>query len=113
MPTVEAAAHPLNVHAWAEGEFRAAFVRLVSDVGADAAWDIYEKLGKRPRGRPPGPTQPERDEELLRLVGALNIPNRIANAEAARLIHDAFPGRYGPNQKAVETKIRRLEQRSP
>jgi hypothetical protein len=108
-----AAANPLDYSAWAEGEFLAAFVRLVSQVGADAAWDVYEKLGKRPRGRPPGPKHPERTEELRRLVAALNTPNPTPTAQAAQLIHAAFPGIYGPNQKAVETKIRRLGQRNP
>jgi hypothetical protein len=111
IPTV-AATNPLDYPGWAEGEFLAAFVRLVDRVGADDAWRIYEKLGKRPRGRPPGPKHPERNEELQQLVAALNTPNPTPTAQAAQLIHDAFPGIYGPNQKAVETKIRRLGQRS-
>jgi hypothetical protein len=92
----------------AESGFRAAFVQMVSLVGEEAAWEIYEKLGKRCRGRPRGSKDPEGDGELQRLVTAINRPKRTPNAEVARLIHDAFPGEYGPTTKAIEMKIRRL-----
>jgi hypothetical protein len=104
---IAATPHPLDFRAWAEGEFRAAFVRLVSRVGSESAWDIYKKLGKRPRGRPPGPRHPERDDELLRLVDALNKPNPTPIAQAAQLINDAFPQHYGATPKAIETTIHR------
>jgi hypothetical protein len=109
IPTVTPPANALDFAAWAESDFVAAFVQLVSQVGEKAAWEMYEKLGKRPGpGRPAGPTDPARDDELRRLVDALNKPTPMPVAENAKLIHGALPKKYGPTPEAIAMRIRRL-----
>jgi hypothetical protein len=108
IPTVTPPANALDFPARAESDFVAAFLQLVSRVGEEAAWKIHEKLGKRDRGRPPGTTDPARDDELRRLVTALNKPDPMPVAEAARLLDEVFHGKYGPTPEAIAMRIHRL-----
>jgi len=93
---------------WAVDRFRSEFLLLRSRVGEKKARQVLKDLLKRPAQRPPGPTNPEHDEELLKIVNVLTKERPISIKQAAKEIHEAFPDRYKATAESVETRIRRL-----
>jgi hypothetical protein len=81
---------------------------LVLTVGDKEARRLWKNAAKRPHHRPLGSSRPEQDKELLALVDAINKPEPIPVAQAAKLIHDALP-EYGPSAKSIEMRIKRLK----
>jgi len=106
-PTTDEPPHPLDIRALAESLFHAAFLKAAKLVGEKEAREIGKRVLKRPRGRPRGPKHPSVREELQRIANAL-AHERTPIAEAAKLIHGAYPKRFGDTEVAVRAAIRRL-----
>ena len=69
---------------WAVDRFRSEFLLLRSRVGEKKARQVLKDLLKRPAQRPPGPTNPEHDEELLKIVNVLTKERPISIKQAAK-----------------------------
>ena len=92
-----------------QAELRIAFVLLVREVGEKEARQRVRDLLRRPAHRPPGPTNPEHDRELLAMVDILTKEQPgISIRQVAKDIHEAFRDRYN-SADIVRTKIWRLK----
>jgi hypothetical protein len=96
----------------AEAQLRAAFEISVLMKGAKATSQLLRELQKKPVGRPKGPTNPERDQQLLSLYDWLkNNPDQSIKSVPqwiGQKVHKDFPHKYGATANAIAIKVRRL-----
>ena len=91
-----------------------AYQQLIREVGPDFARQEWQKVGKKPRGKPKGSTNPEDDSYLLIRYSIArcnaNQPHLIKSLprRLAATLHEENKGAYGASPEAIATKLRRL-----
>jgi hypothetical protein len=89
-------------------EFRVLQITL----GDKEARRLLKKVTKRKRGRPSGSTKPEQDQVMLRLYDYCARNPREPSEEPSlwigKKLDEVLPLEYGPNAKAITTRLRRL-----
>lgn len=77
-----------------------------------------EGNSKKPRGKPKGSTQPDKDQALLWLYDSLaeraqsrSMPITILPRRIGQLLHNDVPGEFGNSAIAITVKLRRLLKR--
>jgi hypothetical protein len=105
--------NPLN-HSWEKnlqeraqrlGRLWVEFARLVSDYGEEEARRMWLATIRRPAHRPQKTTMTKQDEELLLMFDALKPDGPWT---AARLLDQAYPGRFGSTAESIAMRISRL-----
>jgi hypothetical protein len=103
---------------WIRCRIRQEFLFATFVLGEEEGRLLWKEIAKKPRGKPKGSTQPDKDQALLWLYDSLanlaqsqsmsitSLPRRIGQR-----VHNDVPGRFGNSAIAITTKLGRLLKR--